>query len=206
MILKGEPVDNIVDSLIMEIGELLEELLRKSVSLAIEREGEDIDILLPFILQGVEQCSLDYYLDALDRYKSILLDEIRFAIEQGYISDISTFLSNPQGYMAGKKGGLQGLKDAVKDAGQGVSYSFRENLSKIGISISMLSYANAELWLWRRAGEIVGYYGKRNSNYPCPLCDDYAYMFIPIEQGMIYPLHNRCVCSIVPLRQGEILL
>lgn len=203
---QGYSVDSIIDSLAAEIETLMDELINKSITFAIEREEEDKDICLPLIASLVPECSLDYYLEALEKYKRILKEEIDLAVEMGYTNDLIIFLSNPQGYASGKKGGLLALKEGVSEVSSGVSYSLGENLRKIGISISALVLTNAIFWLWGRNGEIIGYYGKRNSNYPCPYCDDHAYIFYPMSMGMIYPLHNRCVCAVIPLRLNEILL
>lgn len=194
----------ILDSLLSSLRELLEALISGSAQVACEREEADSDTQLALLLATISMCDISYYEDTLTRYRNILDDEVRFAIEGGYTADIDLFLLNPMAYMSGKKNGLQDLKEDIGDVSKGVSYSFAENMKKLGISVAALVYANAEFELWRNMGDIEGYMGVRNSSYPCALCDSWAHVFVPMSQGMIYPLHNRCVCSIIPLRQSEL--
>ena len=201
----GDDIDKILDSLIAQIREYLAHTIELSITAACEREREDKDTYLFLLPVEVTQCSTAYYEDTLTKYRDILKSEIEFAIESGYTEDMSIFLHNPQGYMAGKKNGLLSLKENIKEVSNGVSYSFSDNMRKLGISVAALSYTNTEMYIWKTKESIAGYFGTRNSNYPCALCDQYAHIFIPISQGMIYPLHNRCVCSVVPLSQSELL-
>lgn len=203
-ILSRRDYRSIIDELSEAVDAQIESILSNSMRLACEREGYDYDTLrYIFPLEAIE-CSYNHYTDTITKYYDILREEIAFAIDSGYIEDLPIFLSNPQAYMSSKKNGLNELKGAISEAGRGVSYSFSENMKKLGISVAALSYANAELALWKRNGAIEGYFGVRNSDYPCPLCDEYANVFIPISQGMLYPLHNRCVCAVVPLYQNEL--
>lgn len=203
-ILSHSDYTHLISELEHTLNGLIDELLKKTIQLACEREGYDYNIFQYILPMDAPQCSLGYYADTMARYKSILIDEITFAVDGGYVDDLTVFLDNPTAYMSDKKGGLLELTYAVSEAGRGVSYSFSENMKKLGISVAALSYANAVFSLWKRDGNIVGYFGVRNSSYPCPLCDSYANVFIPISQGMQYPLHNRCVCSVVPLYQNEL--
>lgn len=201
----GGDIDYLLNDLMDKVRQECIHIIERSIETASAREGQDSDTNKYILPLAVQQCSMAYYEDTLNRYMNILKSEIEFAIEGEYIDDMFIFLSNPQGYMSGIKGGLYQLKNEVSDIKNGISYSFSDNMKKLGISIAALAYANAELYIWKSSGNIVGYFGVRNSNFPCALCDMYAHLFFPISQGMVYPLHNRCVCAIVPLTQNEIL-
>lgn len=204
---KGEAYTQHIEALLFDLGFMLNDVLTDSIRLAIDKEGENlaIEALMDSIPLAVDKCSLSYYQTTIEKYGRILSNEIIFAIENGYLDDLTLFLSNPQGYIADKKDGLQRLKSSIDDAGRGVSYSFAENINKLVASAAALAFTNAQMYLWGRKSNIIGYIGVRNSNYPCPLCDSYAYQFIPMSQGMIYPLHNRCVCTVIPLTESELL-
>lgn len=199
-----EYVSAIQDSLIDSIKELLSRAISGVVALAIEREEVEDEGYASRIPLIVEQCDVNYYIPTLDKYKSILSEEIDYLVDKGYTSDMALFLENPMGYSSDKKNGLLDLKSSITEVDKGVSYSFSENMKKLGISVAALAYANAQFFIWNQNGNIAGYFGVRNSNFPCPLCDNYAHRFIPLSQGIIYPLHNRCVCSIVPVYQNEL--
>jgi hypothetical protein len=199
-------VDAILDSLVDSLRDLLSRVIAGVITLAMEREDvqdENMGELIPLM---VAQCNVAYYNDTLDKYKGILREEIAFAIENGYLDELHIFLESPLAYLSLKQHGLMDFKQSVTDAGKGVSYSFSENMKKLGISAAALAYANAQFSLWNQNSAISGYFGVRNSSYPCSLCDSYAYRFIPMSEGMVYPLHNRCVCSIVPVTQSELSL
>ena len=200
----SDNTSRVLDSLIGELRELLARVIEGSVTLACEREEVDRDLYAMLIPLSVEQCNVEYYEYTLSRYEDILQQELSFAMEYGLVSDMELFLSNPSAYAAGMEDGLLKLKEGVSSVQKGISYSISDNMKKLGLSVAALAYTNAEFELWKSKGGIDGYFGVRNSNYPCSLCDSYAYQFIPMSQGMIYPLHNRCVCSIVPLRQSEL--
>ena len=117
---------------------------------------------------------------------------------------MNLFLFNPTAYMNDKKNGLLALKEGITGVSKGVAYAFGDNMKKLGISMAALAYTNSLAEIWNVKGGVAYYFGVRNSNYPCPLCDSYAHIPIPFSQGMIYPLHNRCVCSIVQVYQNEI--
>ena len=204
---RGEDYTQYIDALLFDLGFLLDTVFSDSVTLAVEKEGQNaqLDTLLYTIPLATEQCRLSYYQVTLDKYRSILSNEIIFAIESGYSHDLAMFLSNPQGYIADKKRGLEELKTSITDVSRGVSYSFLDNINKLVVSAAALSFTNAQMHLWKENSDIVGYMGVRNSNYPCALCDSYAYQYIPLSSGMIYPLHNRCVCSVVYLTRNETL-
>lgn len=201
----NDDIDNILDRLLEQIRENISLLISQSIDTACKRENEDsykYGVLFPLT---IAQCSIAYYEGTLNKYRKILENEISFAIDEGYADDMIVFLSNPQAYVANKKRGLLDLKSNINGISSGVSYSFTENIKKLGISVAALSYTNAEMYFWENNKNIVGYFGNRNSNYPCPLCDEYANIFIPMSQGMIYPLHNRCVCAVIPLSQNELI-
>ena len=195
----------VLDQYFVEIEDCLAFLIDESMKASCEREDEDYDRYMYFLPLVVPECSVSHYKDTLNRYRSILAQEIDYAVEHGYTDDLAIFLANPQGYVSRKKDGLIGLKTGIEGVSGGVSYSLSDNLKKLGISVAALSYVNTEMYLWKTKSEIVGYFGVRNSNYPCPLCDEYANIFIPISQGMIYPLHNRCVCGVIPITQSELI-
>ena len=203
---RGEDIEVMVDTLLQQMRSLLEEVLGVCIDLALERETESETEKMLYALMPleVEQCNIGYYDQTLDKYKGILTMEILLAQELGFTDELELFLYNPMSFMADKGDGMARLKDEV-DGGQGVSYSFFENMKKLGISAAALSYSNALHHIWENKGTTQWYYGVRNSNYPCALCDSYAYVLQPMDAGMIYPLHNRCVCSIVPVNQSEIL-
>lgn len=205
ILVSGGDATSVVDSLLASLRELLEALITGCTQVACEREDEDSDTQLSLLLATVPQCAISYYDDTLTRYRSILINEIAFAKDKELVRDIDLFLFNPMAYMSSRKGGLLDLKENVEGVFKGVSYSFMDNMKKLGISAAALAYANAEYELWRNEGYVAGYIGVRNSNFPCPLCDSYAYRFTPMSEGMVYPLHNRCVCSIIPLHQNELL-
>lgn len=200
----GGSTSRVLDLLIAELEELLLRVIEGSITLACEREEVDRDRYLMLIPMSVPQCNLDYYEYTLSRYGGILREEIALAIERGYGEDIERMLEDPMLYMSGKKDGLIALKEGVSQVEKGVSYSFLGNMKKLGISVAALAFTNAEFELWKANGGVDGYFGVRNSSYPCSLCDSYAYRFIPMSQGMVYPLHNRCVCAVIPLRQSEL--
>lgn len=196
---------SILDQYFIEVEEYIGSILDDSIRAACNREEVDTDRYLCLLPLLIPECSTSHYKEPLDRYRSILEQEIRYATEHGYNDEIAIFLSNPQGYIAKEKGGLFSLKTDVKGVSNGVSYSLTDNLKKLGISVAALSYVNTEFYFWKSKQDIVGYFGVRNSNYPCPLCDEYANIFIPMQQGMVYPLHNRCVCAVVPISQNELI-
>lgn len=199
----GEDTGHILDAIIFEMRALLSILIDEAVNVAVEREAQEEDTaayyLIPF---EVEQCNINYYEDALAKYREILELDLIIAGEMGFADELEMFLYNPLAFLAGDTDGLIRLKNEVP-AGQGVSYSFFENMKKIGISAAALSYCNALHHIWKSEGDVLYYYGVRNSNYPCALCDGEAYMLHRMDEGMIYPLHNRCVCSVIPLRQSD---
>ena len=203
-VLAGSPIEPILDSLMKEMRSLLQMLLDNCVYLVCEREDMDYDIYKNLLPQSVQQCNADYYDYTLSKYKDILSSEIAFATEGRSLGDINLFLANPLGYMSSKKGGLLELKRGIDNVDKGVSYSFSENMKKLGVSAAALAFAFGMYNMWQNKGEVGYYFGVRNSTYPCSLCDSYAYEPIPMSQGMIYPLHNRCVCSIVPIYQSEL--
>lgn len=200
----GQDVEHILDAIISDMRALLVILIQDAADLAVEREVDnDADrLFFGLIPLEVEQCNMGYYEDALGRYREILELDLIIAKELGFADDLEMFLYNPLAFLAGDTEGLIRLKNEVP-AGQGVSYSFFENMKKIGISAAALSYTNALYHIWEKGGEVLYYYGVRNSNYPCALCDGEAYMLHRMDEGMIYPLHNRCVCSVIPLRQSD---
>lgn len=195
----------LIKELIFELEFQIESVLESSIRLAAQREDADIDILLYTLPLYMPKCGLDYYRTTIQRYEAILIEELQYAKENGIVNDLATFLSNPQGYISSKKNGLQTLKESVTSVQRGVSYSIYDNIKKLIASGAALSFTNAKMYLWEKSGTVIGYMGVRGSNFPCALCDSYAYVFIPMSSGMIYPLHNRCVCAIVPLTRNEIL-
>ena len=205
-IAKREYIEPILDSLISSLRELLSQVIDSTIGLAYKREDLDDKNIISFIPMMAAQCNVSYYDDTLLKYKGILQEEIDFALENGYTDELPIFLDNPLAYLTLKQTGLLSFKDSIQEAGKGVSYSFGENMKKLGISVAALAYANAQFSIWNQNSAISGYFGVRNSSYPCPLCDSYAYRFIPMSEGMVYPLHNRCVCSIVPVTQSELSL
>lgn len=203
-VLAGNPIEPILDDLMREMRSLLQMLLDNCVYMVCDREDMDYDRYKALMPLSVEQCNATYYDYTLSKYKDILLSEITFATDGRSLGDINLFLANPIGYMSSKKGGLLELKRGIDNVDKGVSYSFSENMKKLGISAAALAYSFGMLEAWKTNGGVAGYFGVRNSTYPCSLCDSYAYEFMPLSQGMIYPLHNRCVCSIVPIYQNEL--
>ena len=201
---RGEAIEPIVDAIIFEMRSLLTILIDEAANTAVEREtqeGEDTTAYY-FIPFEVEQCNINYYEEALAKYREILELDLIIAKEMGFADELEMFLYNPLAFLAGNTEGLIRLKNEVP-AGQGVSYSFFENMKKIGISAAALAYTNALYYIWGKDGDVLYYYGVRNSNYPCALCDGEAYVLHRMDEGMIYPLHNRCVCSVIPLRQSD---
>lgn len=197
-------VDAILDSLINSLKELLSIVIAEVIALAMEKEGVENKNLGELIPLMVAQCNVAYYNDTLEKYKGILREEIAFAVENGYLDELPIFLENPLAYLSLKQHGLVDFKESVKDAGKGVSYSFSENMKKLGISVAAMAFTNAQFSIWNQNSGIIGYFGVRNSNYPCAMCDEQAYQFVPMSAGMIYPLHNRCVCVPVYLTQNDL--
>lgn len=198
----GEDTSHIVDVLVNEMRILLMDALDSSWQTAMAREGLEKEIPFRNLTFDVPQCNIDYYEETLDKYKEILTLEMLIAQELGLADELELFLLNPKVYMSGRENGIVELQERVP-GGKGVSYSFLENMKKLGISAAALSYSFALYHIWKSEGAVQFYYGVRNSSYPCSLCDSYAYMLIPMAQGMVYPLHNRCVCSIVPVYQSD---
>jgi hypothetical protein len=68
---------------------------------------------------------------------------------------------------------------------------------------TMLTYAVADAWTWWQNDKAkddgaFGYFVLRGSSYPCPICDDAAEVFHPInDTEHIVPLHLNCKCYIV---------
>lgn len=201
---RGEDTTSIVDELIERLYELLEELLTEAITIACRREEMDTAIYVPLMPLSVQYAALDYYRDTVGKYRDILISEIIFANSNGFAGDMNLFLFNPTAYMNDKKNGLLALKEGIAGVSKGVAYAFGDNMKKLGISMAALAYTNSLAEIWKVRGGVAYYFGVRNSNYPCPLCDSYAHVPIPFSQGMIYPLHNRCVCSIVQVYQNEI--
>lgn len=202
--INSQYADSILDSLIDSLRELLSRVIAGVIALAMEKEemqDENMGELIPLM---VAQCNVAYYNDTLDKYKGILREEIAFAVENGYLDELPIFLENPLAYLSLKQHGLIDFKESVKDAGKGVSYSFSENMKKLGISVAAMAFTNAQFSIWNQNSGIIGYFGVRNSNYPCAMCDEQAYQFVPMSAGMIYPLHNRCVCVPVYLTQNDL--
>ena len=201
---RGDATAAIVDALVSDMRALLVFVVQDAADLAVEREfGTDNPKYLLYGLLPLEvpQCNISYYEEALDKYREILELDLIIATEMGFADELEMFLYNPLAFLAGDADGLIRLKNEVP-AGKGVSYSFFENMKRLGISAAALSYANALHHIWQKEGAAVFYYGVRNSNYPCELCDSYAYVLQPMGQ-MVYPLHNRCVCTIVPVYQND---
>lgn len=203
-IASGKDTKDTLDDLFSTSRTLLAGLLSGCVRLICEREHEDYDRYGALLSSSVEQCGIGYYEDSLNRYREIVSEEIQFAVNDGKYYDISLFLLNPLGYMSDRKNGVSALKEGIQEVGKGVSYSLADNMKRLGISAAALAYSFGLLELWKSKGGIEGYFGVRNSTFPCSLCDSHAYEFIPLSGGMIYPLHNRCVCSIVPVTQSEL--
>lgn len=201
----GDNTDIIVNNLIGDLRAILNELIGRSMEIACQREGVDSELYTALLSAEVPECNIEHYDEALEKYKEILTLELLMARELGFDSELELFLVNPQGIMSSRRGGLLELQQGVSAVDKGVSYSFGVNMKKLGISAAAMVYATASMQLWKNNGDVSYYFGVRNSNYPCPLCDEYQYQLIPLSAGMIYPLHNRCVCSTVPVNQSEIL-
>lgn len=202
-LLRGEPIGGLLDELFLDLEQMLLDCLDYTFNLACERENADTSRWLYLFPLLDSRCSLSFYQDAIGKYRNIIEQEIEFAQRSGFSRSMETFLLNPQGYISKKKDGLLRLKEGVSEVNKGVSYSLMDNIKKIGITALTVSGLAAMYHLWQDRG-VVAYYGIRNSNYPCSLCDDYARRIIPMSEGMVYPLHNRCVCSVVYVNQNEL--
>lgn len=96
------------------------------------------------------------------------------------------------------KGVAQVLVNKGQHLGMGIS-----NASYVAIN-TLGRFTIADAWMYddylgMDAQGAIGYIGHRGSSFPCSLCDEAVNIFHAISEGMIYPLHPRCVCYVTPV-------
>lgn len=90
---------------------------------------------------------------------------------------------------------IVGLKSKSNNATNNIKRLYSDHMAR--------SFAFADNYMMGMRGAI-GYIGFRNSTFHCPLCDSYCGRFIPITD-LVFPVHIRCLCGMIPVFAGDIL-
>lgn len=201
----NDKIEDILARLQSEVMDILKDDLAFAVALALDSmEVEDASLLDDGTEESRDKTRTPFYLPAVAGYISILRREIAWFISSGLkLGDLALFLANPAYYLLGK-GLYKKFKESVS-AGGGRNYCVRKDLAKIGLYALSSAVYEAKARILRIQGRrVLGYVGFRNGDYPCPTCDYYAGLFMPIER-MVYPLHVNCICGWYEVYADEVM-
>ena len=91
----------------------------------------------------------------------------------------------------------------------GIHYGNVGLSSSGAINVESFAYQTATLG-WEKVRfeknkeeEKDGYIVRRGSSYDCQVCDEICAVFHPIEEGMVLPVHNRCCCIAIFVKQNQ---
>lgn len=86
----------------------------------------------------------------------------------------------------------------VKKGNRGSSNSESNNIIRFAKTTVQMAWMHYRLRLYEEQGA-AGYVCFRGSTFPCSECDDICGIFIPMERGMVLPVHASCCCYAVPV-------
>lgn len=145
---------------------------------------------------------------SVDRYTDAFREEVEYFRNKDWDSkDLYFYISAPLAYASQHNGSVQSFTSSVSSISKGLGYILAYNVVKLATSAVTMSYTNTLKSQWSSGifGLIYGYFGYRRSNYPCELCDENAGVLMPINGGIIYPLHPHCVCGVIYVRYDEVI-
>lgn len=205
-----------VNLLLIQLSDtLLEEADRRTLK-TIENE-DDNDTVLAWIHRERDGATSEV---RMDKHASAL----RFLLE-GYLAvsfanrlsnadilgDVLHYLSNPYGW--------QPMKDAFAHPerwkseiiqSRGFHFGRGNDTNPINAMSNMIQYEvldgfhRGELLEYGRDPDIVAYRVERGSSYDCEVCDEVVVGSpYPLDYQAV-PVHNRCLCRIIPVRASEI--
>ena len=86
----------------------------------------------------------------------------------------------------------------VKKGNRGNSSSEANNIIRFAKTTVQMAWMHYHHRLYEEQGA-AGYMCFRGSTFPCSECDDICGIFIPMESGMVLPVHTSCCCYAVPI-------
>lgn len=86
----------------------------------------------------------------------------------------------------------------VKKGNRGSSNSESNNIIRFAKTTVQMAWMRYHYRLYEEQGA-AGYVCFRGSTFPCSECDDICGIFIPMERGMVLPVHANCCCYAVPV-------
>ena len=86
----------------------------------------------------------------------------------------------------------------VKKGNRGSSNSESNNIIRFAKTTVQMAWMQYHHRLYEEQGA-AGYVCFRGSTFPCSECDDICGIFIPMERGMVLPVHASCCCYAVPV-------
>lgn len=86
----------------------------------------------------------------------------------------------------------------VKKGNRGSSNSEANNIIRFAKTTVQMAWMHYHHRLYEENGA-AGYMCFRGSTFPCQECDDICGVFIPMERGMVLPVHTSCCCYAVPV-------
>lgn len=86
----------------------------------------------------------------------------------------------------------------VKKGNRGSSNSESNNIIRFAKTTVQMAWMRYHHRLYDEQGA-AGYVCFRGSTFPCSECDDICGIFIPMERGMVLPVHANCCCYAVPV-------
>lgn len=86
----------------------------------------------------------------------------------------------------------------VKKGNRGSSNSESNNIIRFAKTTVQMAWMRYHHRLYEEQGA-AGYMCFRGSTFPCSECDDICGIFIPMERGMVLPVHANCCCYAVPV-------
>lgn len=221
------------DNMRQEIYAILDDLLEELLSLIEEdsvpqnRKNKHYGALVDWLVTlGTHNKDLrwttSYYISRFAKDVEALVTAMRYAkydVNKAVLRAIPmlhTLYVSPE-VMATMKSGKPFSADGIRTGGTKYDpFTHRPTvgLSKYGATnlVTMARSTLAKTWMKSEFMEaedegVGGYYVFRGSSYPCEsICDMQVGWFHPMSQGMILPLHSRCCCFAVFVKEdmGEI--
>ena len=84
----------------------------------------------------------------------------------------------------------------------GLSSSGAINVESFAYQTATLGWEKSRFETQKEEGK-DGYIVRRGSSYDCSVCDSVCAVFHPIEEGMVLPVHNRCCCYAIFVKQNQ---
>lgn len=82
---------------------------------------------------------------------------------------------------------------------RGLSSSGANNVESFAYQTAVKVWEHTRYVQMKDSG-MAGYVCIRGSNFPCGACDDVCYIFHPIEEGMVLPVHSHCCCVAIYIK------